>query len=70
MARVARGAAGSSSRLDPDSLRTFLGRGDVAEIHALDLELVPLFCPACAAFYCEAHWQTRDVWDHEAHLAN
>jgi hypothetical protein len=54
-------------RLELDGVRALLASGDVSALHAIDLELVPLFCPECSTSYCETHWQTWDEWDHEVH---
>lgn len=39
--------------------------GDPAALHALDPELAPFWCPACAKVFCGAHWTVVDVFDDE-----
>ncbi|MEZ5101785.1 MAG: hypothetical protein R3C15_18705 [Thermoleophilia bacterium] len=41
---------------------------DAAALFALDLELVPWWCPGCAASYCGAHWSHWPVFDDEGFL--
>ena len=38
---------------------------DPAALLAIDLELVPFWCPECAATYCADHWQREMVFEHD-----
>lgn len=38
---------------------------DAAALFAIDQELVPWWCPECAASYCGAHWTHWSVFDDE-----
>ena len=48
-----------------DAVRAAMLAADVSELHRLDDELVPFYCPACAASYCEAHWDAWSVFDED-----
>ena len=50
-----------------DAARLASASGDAGEVHALDPELAPWWCPDCAASYCGAHWQRWDVFDGDLH---
>jgi hypothetical protein len=45
--------------------RDAIGEGDAATLFAIDPEIVPLYCPACDAAYCEAHWTSWPLYDPE-----
>ena len=46
-----------------DAVRSAMLAGDVLELMRLDDELVPFYCPGCAASYCEAHWAMWSEFD-------
>jgi hypothetical protein len=48
---------------DRRRLRAALCDRDVAALFALEEELAPFWCPACAASYCGAHWTRWSVFD-------
>ncbi len=50
--------AGPSARL-----RAAVASADARTLHEINLELVPCFCPVCAASYCAAHWRTWEEFD-------
>ena len=47
----------------PESVLGAIRATDAAALYAVDLELVPLFCPECAVSYCLDHWDTWEVRD-------
>lgn len=38
---------------------------DPAALLAINFELVPFWCPQCAASYCGEHWRTEMVFEHD-----
>lgn len=38
---------------------------DPAQLHALDFELAPFWCPDCRAVYCGEHWRTWMEFEHD-----
>jgi hypothetical protein len=52
-----------------ERLRRAVAAGDVADLHAINPEIVPCHCPTCGVSYCEAHWRTREEWDDGFHDA-
>lgn len=47
---------------DKPTIVELIRRADVAALYQVDLELVPLWCPQCAAVYCRDEWTMWDVW--------
>ena len=50
-----------------EGVREAVRAGDVAALHALDLELAAWWCPECRASYCGDHWQWWDEFDEGFH---
>ena len=46
-----------------DDVRDAIGSGRVAALMDIHPEIVPLYCRACEASYCETHWTTWPVFD-------
>ena len=51
------------TEIELQAVLTAIGAGDAAALHAMDTEMVPFWCPECAASYCSRHWQTWDIMD-------
>jgi hypothetical protein len=49
--------------VDRPSVLDSIGAGDAAALHAVDREMVPLWCRDCAAVYCADHWETRAIYE-------
>ena len=45
------------------SVMKAVGKGDARRLYEIDRELVPSWCPTCAASYCGRRWETWDVFD-------
>jgi hypothetical protein len=48
---------------DLDSTLAALAAGDGRTLHAIDVEIVPFWCPRCGTSYCAEHWTTWDLFD-------
>lgn len=48
---------------DLDRVRDAVRAAAAREIYQVDPELVPFWCPTCAAPYCAAHWSAWDLFD-------
>ncbi len=46
----------------PEALAA-VAAGDASVLYGIEHEMVPFWCPDCAASYCAAHWKTWDVMD-------
>jgi hypothetical protein len=46
-----------------DRLHAAIAAADARELHALDLEYAPFYCPKCDASYCGEHWKRWSVYD-------
>lgn len=40
-----------------------IGAANAMALYAIDLEIVPFWCPRCHASYCGRHWETWDLFD-------
>ncbi len=45
------------------TVMTAIGKGDAGELHRIDDEMVPFWCPKCPATYCRDHWENWPVFD-------
>jgi hypothetical protein len=46
-----------------DELVAAVAASTAADLHSLDPELVPWWCPTCTSSYCGKHWARWDVFD-------
>lgn len=53
----------SFAEFDLEASLAALGAGDARALHAIDVELVPFWCPRCRASYCGRHWETWELYD-------
>jgi hypothetical protein len=51
------------AEFDLDAALAAIAAGDAKALYAIDLELVPFWCPRCHRSYCARHWQTWDLFD-------
>lgn len=48
-----------------EALRDAVAAADVREIHAMDVEWAPFYCPHCGRVYCGECWRTWEVFDED-----
>jgi len=53
----------SVSHPPADDVAAALARADAASLYAIDPELAPFWCPACAAAYCADHYRAWATFD-------
>jgi hypothetical protein len=51
------------AEFDLDATLVAIAAGDAKALYAIDLELVPFWCPRCHRSYCALHWESWDLVD-------